>query len=152
SSLIWLFTMALATAIVNVALLPAMILACVLFLIVNVTLERLVGSWVEKILSKRRSREVFLALFVMLMVSLQFLNPILQKYGNSAKPESERIARYVEPFPGSLAGKILVASAAHDFSSLLMGTAGLVGYASLFGGLLFMRYRTQYRGEELSET
>jgi len=152
SSLIWLFTMALATAIVNFALLPAMLLACALFLIVNVTLERLVGSWVEKILSKRRSREVFLALFVMLMVSLQFLNPVLQKYGNSAKPEAERIVRYVAPFPGSLAGRILTASAVNDFFSLLVGAAGLAGYALLFGGLFFIRYRAQYRGEELSET
>src|SRR4029077_2270194 len=88
ASIVWLATMTLAVAVANSSLLPAMILACVLFVAVNVTLERLLGSWVEKVLSKRRSREVFLALFVMLMVSLQFLNPILQKYGNSAKPEA----------------------------------------------------------------
>jgi len=35
---------------------------------------------------------------------------------------------------------------------LLVGAAGLAGYALLFGGLLFIRYRAQYRGEELSET
>src|SRR5262249_36777317 len=127
SSLIWLFTMALATAIVNFALFPAMLLACALFLIVNVTLERLVGSWVEKILSKRRSREVFFALFVMLMVSLQFLNPILQKYGNSAKPEAERIVRYVAPFPGSLAGRILSANGPHHiFFFLVLAARGRV--------------------------
>jgi ABC-2 type transport system permease protein len=152
SSIVWLLTMTLATAIVNLSLLPAMIIACALFVAVNVTLERLTGSWVEKVLSKRRSREVFVALFVMLMVSLQFLNPILQKYGKSAKPEAERVVRYAEPFPGSLAGKILTGSAAHDFSAITLGAAGLAGYALLFGGLLFLRFKTQYRGEELSET
>lgn len=152
SSIIWLLTMVVATAIANISLLPAMILACALFLAVNVTLERWVGSWLEKLLSKRRSREIFFALFILAMVSLQFLNPILQKYGSAAKPEAERILRFVEPFPGSLAGKILTASAAHDFSALLIGTAGLAGYALLFGGLLFLRFGTQYRGEELSET
>lgn len=152
ASIIWLLTMTVAVGVVNISLLPAMILACLLFVVVNVSLERLVGSWVEKILSKRRSREVFLAIFILLMVSLQFLNPILQKYGNSAKPEAQRILRYAGFFPGSLPGKILSGAAAHDFSAVAAGTAGLFGYALLFGGLLFVRYRTQYRGEELSET
>src|SRR5262249_31905705 len=152
ASLVWLLVMTVAVAIVNVVLLPAMIVICALFIAMNVTLERLVGSWVEKILSKRRTREVFLALFVLLMVSLQFLNPILQKYGSSAKPEAERIARFAEFFPASLAGKILSGAAARDFSAAATGTAGLAGYALLFGGMLFVRYGTQYRGEELSET
>jgi ABC-2 type transport system permease protein len=152
SSLVWLLTMTVATAIAHFSLLPVMILAGMLFLAVNLTLERLTGSWLEKLLSKRRAREVFLALFVMMMVSLQFLNPILQKYGKSAKPEAERVVRYAEPFPGSLAGKILAGAAANDFSSVLLGAAGLAGYALLFGGLLFARFKTQYRGEELSET
>ena len=152
ASIVWLFTMTVAVAIVNISLLPAMILACALFVAANVTLERLVGSWVEKILSKRRAREVFLALFVMLMVSLQFLNPILQKYGRSARPEVEKVGRYSELFPASLPGKILAGSGANDFSAVALGTAGLAGYALFFGGLLLARYRTQYRGEELSET
>jgi len=83
---------------------------------------------------------------------LQFLNPILQKYGNSAKPEVERIVRYAGMFPGSLAGRILTGSASGNFLAAATGTAGLAAYALLFGGLLFARYRTQYRGEELSET
>jgi len=33
-----------------------------------------------------------------------------------------------------------------------IGVAGLAGYAVLLGGLLFFRYRDQFRGEELSET
>ena len=152
ASIVWLLTMTVATVIANVALLPAMIMDFVLFVAVNVTLERLVGSWVEKILSKRRAREVFLALFVMLIVSVQFLNPILQKYGRSARPGAEKVARYSELFPPSLPGKILAGSAANDFSAVALGTAGLAGYALLFGGLLLARYRTQYRGEELSET
>ena len=152
ASIIWLLTMTVALAIANISLLPAMLLTCALFVTVNVTLERLVGSWVEKILSKRRSREVFLGLFVMLIVSVQFLNPILQKYGSSAKPGAEKVAHYAELFPGSLAGKTLGGAATRNSTSTVVGTAGLAGYALLFCALLFVRYRTQYRGEELSET
>jgi len=152
ASMVWLIAMLAATLITNASLLPAMALAAILFVVVNVTLERLVGSWVEKVLSKRRSREVFLALFVLLMVSMQFIAPAIQKYGNSAKPEAERIIRYAQVFPGSLAGKLLAGMAAGDFVAAATGVAGLAGYTLLFGGLLWSRYKTQYRGEELSET
>ena len=153
ASLIWLTVMSVAAAVANSSLLPAMILACVLFVGANVTLERLMGSWVEKLLSKRRARELFVVLFILCMVSLQFLGPAIQKYEKSAvKPDVERIVRYAQVFPGSLAGKILTGYLSHDFAVVGIATAGLAGYALLFGGLLFARYRTQFRGEELSET
>ncbi|HWZ99897.1 MAG TPA: hypothetical protein VN025_19225 [Candidatus Dormibacteraeota bacterium] len=153
ASLIWLISMTLAVAAANLPLLPAMILACVLFVAANVTIERLMGSWVEKLLSKRRARELFVVLFIMCMVSLQFLGPAIQKFEKlGAKPDTERIARYAQFFPGSLAGKILTGFVARDFAAVGIGTAGLAMYALLFGRLLFVRYRTQYRGEELNET
>ncbi len=152
ASVIWLCSMTLAVAVENLSLLPAMILTCVLFVATNVTLERLIGSWVEKVLAKRRTRELFLALFILCMVSLQFLGPAIQKFEKSARPDVERIVRYAQPFPGSLAGKILAGFVSGDFAAVGVGTAELAGYALLFGGLLFGRYRTQYRGEELSET
>src|SRR5262249_49003338 len=68
------------------------------------------------------------------------------------KPEAEKVVRYAEPFPGSLAGKIATGAAEKNLSSMALGIAGLVGYALLFGGLLFLRFRSQYFGEELSET
>jgi len=152
ASIVWLLSMLFGVAVTKISLLPAMALTAALFIAVNVTLERLVGSWVEKILSKRRSREVFLALFVLSMVSLQFIGPALQRYGKSAKPEAEKIVRYARPFPGSLAGELFAGVAAGDNAAVATGAAGLAGYALLFGGLLWSRYKTQYLGEELSET
>src|SRR5262249_51841799 len=73
ASVVWLCSMTLAVAVERLSLLPAMILACVLFVVANVTIERFVGSWVEKLLAKRRTRELFLVLFILCMVSLQFL-------------------------------------------------------------------------------
>ncbi|HLK06200.1 MAG TPA: hypothetical protein VKT53_17320 [Candidatus Acidoferrum sp.] len=152
ASIVWLLSMLFGIAVTKISLLPAMALTAALFIAVNVTLERLVGSWVEKILSKRRSREVFLALFVLSMVSLQFIGPVFQRYGKSTKPEAEKIVRHARPFPGSLAGELFAGVAAGDNAAVATGAAGLAGYALLFGGLLWSRYKTQYLGEELSET
>jgi ABC-2 type transport system permease protein len=153
ASMIWLAVMTVAAAFADFSLLPAMILACALFVAANVTLERLLGSWLEKLLSKRRAREMFVVLFIMCMVSLQFLGPAIQKFEKSGvKPDAERIVRYAQFFPGSLAGKILTGYLSRDFGVMGIGMAGLAGYGLLFGGLLFARYRTQYLGEGLSET
>jgi ABC-2 type transport system permease protein len=156
ASLLWLCAMTLATAFADSSMLPGMILACVLFVAVNVTLERWIGSWVEKLMSKRRSRELFLVLFILCMTSLQFIGPAIEKYqrstGKTGRQESiERIVKYARPLPASLAGRILTASSEHDISSAAIASAGLTGYAVLFGALLFARYKVQYLGEELNE-
>jgi ABC-2 type transport system permease protein len=152
ASIFWMITMILATAMTKLSFAPVMILASAFFIAVNVTLERLIGSWVEKILSKRKAREFFLAIFVLLMVGVQFIGPAVQKYEKSATPDVERIVRYARPFPGSLAGDMIAGAASGDLAAAGKGAAGLAGYALLLGGLLLFRYREQFRGEELSET
>ncbi len=49
SSLCWIASMLVAAAVGRVQLLPVMMVASLLFVLVNVTLERLIGSWLEKI-------------------------------------------------------------------------------------------------------
>jgi len=152
ASLVWLVTMIVAAMITRISVVPVMVLASVLFVAVNVTLERLIGSWLEKILAKRKAREIFLALFVLLIVGVQFIGPAIQKYGKSTKPDVAKIVRYARPSPPSFAGEMIAGSAGGDLATTGIGAAGLAGYAALLGGLLFFRYRDQFRGEELSET
>ena len=53
----WILAMLLATATTRPGLLPAMAGVGLIFILLNVTLERLLGSWIEKILARRRTRE-----------------------------------------------------------------------------------------------
>jgi ABC-2 type transport system permease protein len=157
ASLVWLCAMTLATAFADSSMLPAMILACVLFVVVNVTLERWIGSWVEKLMSRRRSRELFLVLFILCMTSLQFIGPTIQKYQRSSSKTGTqesigRIVKLARPLPASLAGRILTKSSERDIPSVAIASAGLLAYALFFGSLLYVRYKAQYLGEELNET
>jgi ABC-2 type transport system permease protein len=152
AALCWLLAMAAGTAAAAPELLPAMLVASALFAALNVALERLVAAWMEKILAKRRSRELFFGLFLLLIVGVQFLGPAVEKYGRTAKPVLERALPYLAIFPGSLAGQAVSASAAQNWSAVLASLAGLAAYAVIFGGLLWRRLAVQYRGEELSET
>ncbi|HUL15125.1 MAG TPA: hypothetical protein VLV88_03955 [Terriglobales bacterium] len=152
ASLCWLASMTLAVAAAKPSVLPVMILTCVLFAGMNLALERLLGSWLEKILAKRRARELFFALFILLMISVQFIAPAIQRYGKPATPRIREILPYLTVFPGSLAGRAVAGAALQQNAAVLIGTSGLLIYALVCGGLLWLRFAAEYRGEELSET
>lgn len=152
AALCWTIAIIAGTAAGNFALLSPVLLIAALFILFNVALERVMGSWMERLLARRRTREYFFAGFILLMVSLQLLGPLLNRYGKSAEPWLVHVLPYLRYFPGSLAGKGLDDAAAGDYRGFLLSAAGIAGYALFSGVLLWLRFTAQYRGEELSET
>ena len=149
---VWLISIIAGAVEARPALLPALLLVAALFLLFNVTLERLVGSWLERLLTRRRSRELFFAGFILLMVSLQLLGPLMSRYGNSAGPLIARLLPYFAPFPPTLAGNAIGAATAGNLGTLFLDAGGICLYVLALSGLLWLRFAAQYRGEELSET
>ncbi len=152
SAVCWVAAMVLGAAIALPGVLPVMAAVSVLFVLMNVTLERLIGSWLEKILAKRKTRELFIGLFVLSMVSLNFLNPVLQRYGRAASPKILEYLPYLAWLPGSLAGSAVAGAVHGDPRATLLGTAGLFVWLGVTSGLLWRRFAAQYRGEEISES
>ncbi len=152
SAICWLAAMVLGAAVARPEGLPVMAAVSVLFVLINVTLERLIGSWLEKILARRKTRELFIGLFVLSMVSLNFLNPVLQRYGRAASPKILEYLPYLAWLPGSLAGSAVAGAVHGDPRAFLLGTAGLFVWLGVTSGLLWRRFATQYRGEEISES
>jgi len=152
SAVCWVTAMILGAAVARPKVLPAMAGVSVLFVLMNVTLERLIGSWLEKILAKRKTRELFIGLFVLSMVSLNFLNPVLQRYGRAASPKILEYLPYLAWLPGSLAGSAVAGAAHGDPRTILLGMAGLFVWLGMTSGLLWRRFVAQYRGEELGES
>ncbi|MGB7282516.1 MAG: hypothetical protein WBE13_09665 [Candidatus Acidiferrum sp.] len=152
ASVCWLIAITVGATLAIPTVLPAMLVVCALFLLMNITLERLIGSWLERILARRRAREIFFALFILLAVSVQFINPLLQRYGHAAQPWVRQVIPYLSIFPPSLAGQAIAGAAHHHFAAALFGAAGISAYALFFSVFLWLRFAKQYRGEELSET
>jgi len=148
----WLVAMIAGATAASPGLFPAMLLVCLLFLQMNLTLERTVGSWLERILARRRGREIFFALFFLLIISVQFISPLVQRYGRSAAPGITIVLPYLNVFPPSLAARAIAGASTHRFNEALLGLAGLAAYVLFFSIFLWMRLAAQYRGEELSET
>lgn len=147
-----LFAITIGVAIANASLLPSMIIVCGLFIFMNVTLERMVGSWLERILARRRAREIFFALFILVVVSVQFISPLLQHYGRAVQPWAQAVLPYLSVFPPSLAGQAIAGAYGGQIAETLRGEAAIAAYGLLFAVLLWVRLSAQYRGEELSES
>jgi hypothetical protein len=152
SCITWLIAMTIGAAVANTTVLPVILTISFLFLLMNLTLERLIGSWLERILARRRTREIFFALFIFFAVSVQFLNPLLQRYGRTAQPWVKQVLPYLAVLPPSLAGRAVTGASLHHLAAALLGIAGISLYLLVFSIFLWLRFATQYRGEELSET
>jgi hypothetical protein len=139
ASICWLLAMTAGAAVAKPGVLPAMLLIIAMFMLLNVTLERLIGSWLERLLSRRRTRELFLGLFVLSMVSLNFLTPLLQKYGTSARPALFRLLPYFAWLPPSLAGRAIDAVVQLQPVGFLLSSATLLLYVVLFSAFLWRR-------------
>jgi hypothetical protein len=152
SSICWILSMLVGAAFAKLSAVPTLLLVSVLFVLVNVTLERLTSSILEKLLSKRRSREIFLTVFVLAMVSLNLLNPLMQKYGSEAKSYFLTILPYIVWLPGSLSGNAIQASMHGNYRSFLFAFSGLLCWFVLLTLLLWRRFAAQFAGEETSES
>lgn len=148
----WIASIVVATTVARVSIAPVMLVICLLFVLLNVTLERLVGSWLEKILAKRRARELFIALFILSMVSLNFLSPLIQRYGNSIGPRVLHYLSYIWWTPGSLAGNAIPGANQIASHNAVVGLAGLSLWVATLNTLLWFRFKAQYLGEEISES
>jgi ABC-2 type transport system permease protein len=154
ASTCWLLVMTAGATAAKPSVLPIMLVVTTLIILLNVTMERLIGSWLERLLAKRRTREIFFGVFILIMFSMQFITPIQRQYANRNPNRAAVVGmvKYLAPFPPSLSVRVVAGAVRHDFVDIAVGLSGLAGFVFLFSALLWQRYAAQYRGEELSES
>lgn len=151
-AIFWTACMAMGAAWAQPAMTPAVLLVLLLFTMMNLTLNRAFLSWIERILARRRTREMFVGGFLVLLVCLQLFGALaMDRWEEALKPVFKKAVAFSVLLPGGAAGEatagIVTADAARvaGFSGILL----LYGLAS--GWLYRRRLRAQYRGEELGE-
>src|SRR6202162_2135526 len=155
ASICWLLVFTAGATAANPSVLPIMLVVAILIILLNVTMERLIGSWLERLLARRRSREIFFGIFILSMFLIQFMAPIQRQYVRSGKSNPAvlvAMGRYLAPLPPALSARAIGGTVRHDFVDTAIGLSGLTGFAMLFTALLWQRYAAQYRGEEVSAT
>lgn len=148
-------------------LLPWTTLALAVFAAFNILLVRAIFAWIERWLRQRKTREILGVVFMVGLLSLQLMNPALYQKRHargSHQDEAEQLraaqARY-EPLlkkangvqkwlpPGLAAQSLRLAVERQPAEGF--GLLGLLGvYVLLTGGVLALRLKAEYRGENFS--
>jgi len=156
SCLFWLICLGAGAAFARPDLFPAILLVVMVFAATNLLLGRLISSWLERLLARRRAREALIALFLLSMFSLQLFGVAGQRWGNEAGPLRVKLAPLLSPllrpFPPGLASSSIEQAAQGNALPTLAPVALLAAYGVLFAWLLRRRLLAQYRGEDLSES
>lgn len=153
ASVCWLLSLSSGATVARPALLPILLLVVPMFILFNLTMERLVGSWLQKLLARRRTREIFFALFILSMFSLQFIGPIQVRLSHKGDPAALLgLVKYLAPFPPSLAARAIAGLMRRNGLNIAVGLGGLAVFTAFFTALLWQRFAAQYHGEDLSES
>jgi ABC-2 type transport system permease protein len=128
----------------------ALALAC--SALMNLLFNRMLFAWLERLLAKRRTREIVTVLFILFFVCIQFSGLILQRWGPAVRSAIEESASVWRALPPGLAGTVIEHAADGDSSAAAMTTGSLALYACAFGGLFAFRAHAQFTGEDLGES
>jgi ABC-2 type transport system permease protein len=151
-SLVWLACMGAGIALARPGLLPATLVVLAAFASANLLLSRMIFSWLERLLVRRRSREALLALFLLCLLSLQLFGALSARWERFLRPHAAAALPVLQLFPPGLAGQALGEAARGNAGGLFLYTALLGVYSVVFGLLLSRRLRAQYLGEDLGES
>jgi hypothetical protein len=153
ASVSWLLSLSAGATAARPALLPILLLVVPMFILLNLTMERLLGSWLQRLLARRRTREIFFVLFILSMFSLQFIGPIQSRLARKGDPAALLgLVKYLAPFPPSLAARAIEGLIGQNSLNIVVGLGGLAAFTAFFTALLWQRFAAQYHGEELSES
>ncbi|HEY1676167.1 MAG TPA: hypothetical protein VGG04_00535 [Candidatus Sulfotelmatobacter sp.] len=125
------------------------------FILFNLLFMQMIFAWLERWLAQRRTREILGVVFILATLSFQLIGPAMQHMGKHAHPYLNRefvVAAQVQAWlPPGVAAKAITDSSQVRFSAGLLDWLVLAAITAGVGGLLHLRLRAQFRGENLSE-
>jgi ABC-2 type transport system permease protein len=152
AALYWLLAMLAGIAVASPGAALWAAPALLAFALFNLLLNRAIFAWLSHWLAKRRTREILGLVFLLLMFSFQLTGPLTRRYGKGAAPKLVRLAPYGHAFPPGLAASMITTGHAGGSAGALADLAGLLAVCGVLGGLLSLRLRAEYRGENVSES
>ncbi|MFZ0416150.1 MAG: hypothetical protein WAM15_15025 [Candidatus Acidiferrales bacterium] len=156
ASLFWLFCMWIGLGIARPELLPWAFLVLLAYAAMNLLLGRMLLAWTEKWLARRRTREILGFVFVLVMLSFQFLGPAIQHFQHQhTRIQSNWVVMLLpvaHVLPPGVAGSALDHALSQDLLSASASLLFLALYGAAFFWLLRARLVAQYHGENLGDS
>ena len=141
------------------------VLLLIVFASFNILLVRAIFAWIDRWLSQRKTREILAALFMIFFLSFQLVNPAVWEHGGNHKENplpQQRVRKMLnsrwlhaantvqEWLPPGVAGQAL-REASGNQPVRGLGLLALLGvYVCAAGGILGLRLRAEFSGEDLS--
>jgi ABC-2 type transport system permease protein len=155
TSLFWLLCMWVGLVVARPAMILWGLIVLFLFAAMNLLFARMILLWTEKWLARRRTREVLGFIFILVMLSFQFIGPAF----NHLQHQHTRIQTswvvtllpLAHVLPPGVAGHSLTYALGGNPLSAAVWFLFLAVYGAAFFLLLRARLVAQYRGENLSE-
>lgn len=152
---LWLTGIAIGIAVANFQYFLLALPVLFLFAAFNILLSQMIYAWVERWLARRRSREILGFVFLMFIISFQFIGPLASRYGLKARRNIAQITGQTLPIerllPPGLAASAIAQAVQGKYAPAAAAFAVECGYALSVFWLLNIRLRAQYSGENLSE-
>lgn len=152
---LWLLAMAVGAGRAEARLFPWALTVCAAFALMNILLARMIFSWLERWLARRRTREIMGVLFLVVVIGFQFIGPAVNHFGKGSDVALTRAVAQLLPaeriLPPGLAAASMADAQAGSWTHALGSFTLLCGYGVAFLWLLNFRLRAQYLGENLSE-
>jgi ABC-2 type transport system permease protein len=157
---LWLAGLAMGIGAASPRALPWTLFVLAAFAAFNISLSRAVFSWIERWLARRKSREILGVLFFLLVISVQFVSPLMAYYSDHYSRQhpppalalATRLVGVQNFLPPGLVAAALVQPFEGEFLLALGAFALLCLYTIAFLAVLHVRLLAQYRGENLSES
>lgn len=143
---------------------PALV-AMAVFAAANVLFSRMVFAWVDRWLATRRAREIFTALIFFASLGIQWVNLTFNPaYGHGGRHSvsaehlrmaaewTHRITPFLTWLPPEVSTNSLVAASQADATRFAELTLVCALYAAAFLAVFALRMRTEFRGENLSDS
>jgi ABC-2 type transport system permease protein len=152
---LWLLGMAIGIGVARPAYFVVALAILLLFAIFNILLGQMIFTWVERWLARRRSREILGVVFLVVIISFQFVGPFMRHFGPALGPAVTHVTAQALPIermlPPGLAAAAVARALQGEYILALSAFALSGAYALAVGWLLTVRLRAQYLGENLSE-
>jgi ABC-2 type transport system permease protein len=142
-------------------------LGLAVFAVFNILLVRAIFAWIDRWLSQRKTREILAAVFLVIALCLQLLNPALYRSSHGKRPSRDEQAETYRKMGGDITPWLKTANAVQEWlppglaaraltqaaKTQLAPAWGSIGVLGLYllaaGGVLAARLRAEYRGENL---
>jgi len=151
----WLAGIALGIGYADSRIFLWAVLVLMVFGILNILIGRMIFAWVERWLARRRTREILGIIFLLIIVSFQFVGPLASHFGHGSRAAIARAVSEWLPverlLPPGLAAAAISRAAQDEFAFALGAFLLLLAYGNAILFLLNLRLRAQYHGENLSE-